>query len=159
MTGKTLILLRHGKSDWTGSEPDHERGLTRRGRRQAAEAGAWLAENAAPDLAVVSSARRAQLTWEVAAAELPTTPPVRTEGELYGASAPHLLEVVRGLPEETGAVVLVGHNPGLEDLVELLSGEVVRMTTSALAVLDVEDGWAAVAGGTARLRASGRPPA
>ena len=159
MTGHTLILLRHGKSDWSGSEPDHDRGLTGRGRRQATEAGDWLAGHPAPDLAVVSTARRAVLTWRSASAELPTAPPVRTEPRVYAAAAQHLLEVVRELPEEARTVVLVGHNPGLEDLVELLTGQVVRMPTSALAVLDLEGPWGALSPGAPVLRTSGRPPA
>ena len=158
MTGHTLILLRHGKSDWSGGEPDHERGLTRRGRRQAADAGAWLADHATPDLAVMSTARRAVLTWRTAADELPTAPTARTDERVYAASARQLLEVVRGLPEDPCTAVLVGHNPGLEDLVELLSGEVVRMPTSALVVLDLDGAWAQVAAGSATLRTSGRPP-
>ena len=98
------------------------------------------------------------LTWRTAAAELPTVPPVRTEPRVYAAAAQQLLEVVRELPEEARTVVLVGHNPGLEDLVELLTGEVVRMPTSALAVLALEGSWTALSPGTAALRASGRPP-
>lgn len=159
MTGHTLILLRHGKSDWSGGEPDHERGLTGRGRRQASEAGRWLAARLPPDLAVVSTARRTVLTWQTAAAELPTAPPARTEGRVYAASARALLEVVRALPEEARTVVLVGHNPGLEDLVGLLTDEAVRMPTSALAVLDLDGAWAQVSPGMAALRTSGRPPA
>jgi phosphohistidine phosphatase len=159
MTEHTLVLLRHGKSDWSGVEPDHDRGLTKRGRRQAAEAGAWLADHLETDLAVVSTARRAVDTWHIAAAELPTSPTTRSEGSVYAASAQGLLEVVRALPDESGTVVLVGHNPGLEDLVELLTGEIVRMSTSALAVLDLPDSWALADPGTATLRTAGRPPA
>lgn len=158
MTGHTLILLRHGKSDWSGAEPDHERGLTKRGRRQAAEAGAWLADHAPPDLAVVSTARRTVDTWRTAAAELSAAPTARTDERVYAASARPLLEVVHGLPEDARTAVLVGHNPGLEDLVELLTGEVVRMTTSAVAVLALDGAWAQVAPGSATLRISGRPP-
>ena len=156
----TLILLRHAKSDWSGGEPDHERPLAARGRRQAPEAGRWLAEHVAEiDLAVVSPAERARTTWSLAAAELTVTPPVRLDERVYGASSGSLLRVVRDLPDAVRTVVLVGHNPGLEDLASTLAGQWVSMPTSALAVLDVDGAWAETGPATVGLRTSGRPPA
>ena len=134
----TLILLRHGKSDWSGDEPDQLRPLARRGRRQAPEAGRWLADNVgAIDLAVVSPAERTRATWRLAAAQLAVPPPVREERRVYAASARALLDVVRELAGEVSTVVLVGHNPGVEDLVASLTGRPVPMPTSALAVIDL----------------------
>jgi phosphohistidine phosphatase len=160
MAERTLILLRHAKSDWSGGEPDHERPLAGRGRRQAPEAGAWLAAHLPGlDLAVVSPAARARQTWDLAAAELPSPPPVRLDERVYAASPGELLDVVRELSEDLHAVVLVGHNPGLEDLAATLSGGWVPMPTSALAVLDVDGSWPHVGPTTARLRTAGRPPA
>ena len=70
ITRRTLILLRHAKSDWSGGEPDRLQPLAPRGRRQAPEAGQWLADHAGViDLAVVSTAARAQQTWQLAAAD------------------------------------------------------------------------------------------
>lgn len=156
----TLILLRHGKSDWSGGEPDHLRPLARRGRRQVPEAGRWLADNVGGiDLAVVSPAVRTRETWRLAAAELAVPPPVREDARVYGGSVPSLLGVVRELPEEAATVVLVGHNPGLEDLVASLTGHRESIPTSALAVIDLPGSWSAAAGQTAVLRAHGRPPA
>ena len=156
----TVILLRHGKSDWSGGEPDHLRPLARRGRRQVPEAGRWLANNAGTiDLAVVSPAVRTRETWRLAAAELAVPPPTREEARVYAGSASSLLDVVRELPEELATVVLVGHNPGVEDLVASLTGRRVPMPTSALAVIDVPGPWAAVADAAGVLRAHGRPPA
>lgn len=154
---RILVVLRHAKSDWTGGEPDRERPLAARGRRQAPEAGAWLAGNLPDlDLAVVSPARRAAETWELVSAELAAPPPVRVDERVYAASAEDLHAVVGGLPDETGRVVLVGHNPGLEDLVEELAGRWERMPTAALAVLGWAGGWDAAP--TATLLAAGRPP-
>jgi phosphohistidine phosphatase len=155
-----LILLRHGKSDWSGGEPDHLRPLARRGRRQVPEAGRWLADNVGViDLAVVSPAERTRETWRLAAAELAVPPPVREDDRVYAGSARSLLGVLRELPAEMATVVMVGHNPGVEDLVASLSGRRVSMPTSALAVLDLSGPWSATANSSAELRAQGRPPA
>jgi len=159
-TWHTLILLRHAKSDWSGGEPDHERPLATRGRRQAPEAGRWLRAHVDRiDLAVVSTAQRARSTWSLVAAELAEPPPVRFDELAYGASGDSLLRVVRALPEDASTVVMVGHNPGLEDLVSGLVGSWVPMPTSALAVLATSGPWAEAGPSSVGLRTSGRPPA
>lgn len=154
----TLILLRHGKSDWSGSESDHSRPLAPRGRRQAPEAGRWLAGNVGDiDLAVVSTAERARETWRLAASELPAPPPVREEPRVYAAAGSSLLRLVRELPDDLETVVLVGHNPGLEDLLVDLTGQWTPMPTSAIAVVDLPGSWPGPVA-PATLRAAGRPP-
>jgi phosphohistidine phosphatase len=159
MPEHTLILLRHGKSDWSGGEEDRHRPLAKRGRRQVPETGRWLDENAGPiDLAVVSPAERARSTWELASAELAVPPPTQVDERVYAASGAGLLDVVRELPDDLGTVVLVGHNPGLEDLASTLAGRWVHLPTSALAVLAISGSWSATADSTAELTASGRPP-
>ena len=156
----TLILLRHGKSDWSGGEPDHLRPLAKRGRRQVPEAGRWLAENIGViDLAIVSPAERTRETWRLAAAELTVRPTVREDDRVYAGTAGALLDVLRELPEEVATVVLVGHNPGVEDLVASLTGRWVSMPTSALAVIDLPGPWSTAGETPADLRAEGRPPA
>src|SRR5215218_2560784 len=130
MIERTLILLRHAKSDWSGEESDIARPLAGRGRRQAPDAGRWLAGNVAGiDVAVVSPARRAACTWELVAAEL-AAPRVEVDERVYAASGPELLTVVRGLGDDLETVVVVGHNPGLEELTLLLTGERAPMPTS-----------------------------
>ena len=159
MVHHTLILLRHAKSDWSGGEPDVRRPLAKRGRRQAPEAGTWLAEHVgAIDLAVVSPAVRAASTWELVSAELPEVPESRVDDGVYGASADELLHVVHALPDELRTVVLVGHNPGLEDLTELLTGRWAHLVTSALAVVTISGSWADAGDGRAELGPCGRPP-
>ena len=156
----TVILLRHGKSDWSGGEPDHLRPLAGRGRRQVPEAGCWLADNVGIiDLAVVSPAARTRETWRLAAAELAVPAPVREDDRVYAGSAGSLLGVVRELPGEVSTVVLVGHNPGVEDLVASLTGRRVPMPTSALAVIDLPGPWVSAGNAAAEIRAQGRPPA
>jgi phosphohistidine phosphatase len=156
---RTLILLRHAKSDWAGTAPDFDRPLAERGLRQAPEVGQWLAKNIpAIDLAVVSPANRARTTWQLACEALDPAPPTEFEVGVYAASADDLLEIVRGLPDDALTVVMVGHNPGMQDLVALLTDEFVPMTTSALAVIGLDGGWSTAGESPATLQASGRPP-
>jgi phosphohistidine phosphatase len=159
-TDRILLLLRHAKSDWSGGQADIDRTLTSRGQGQAADVGRWLADEfPAIDLAVVSPATRARATWALVSAEFSDGPAARVEERAYAASVADLLDVVRNLPEDLRTVILVAHNPGLEELVEVLSGESVTMPTSGLAVLALPGDWADTAPDTAALRASGRPPA
>lgn len=154
---RTLILLRHAKSDWAGDEADIDRPLNGRGRDQAPLAGRWLASSVAGiDLAVVSPANRAVTTWALVSAELGARPATRIDERAYAASAGQLLGVVRELPDDAVTVVLVCHNPGIESLIALLTGESVRMSTSALAVIAFEGDWSAAGLAPAVLRASGR---
>ena len=141
---KQLTLLRHGKSDWeTTAEHDFDRPLKERGRKDAPLMGRMLVRaEAAPDLIITSTALRALQTAELLAEALDYQGEVRQEGSLYAASAQELLAVVRHLPDEATHVLLVGHNPGLEDLVarligadafEMVTG--VRLPTAAAAHL------------------------
>ena len=159
MPERTLILLRHGKSDWSRGEADLLRPLARRGRRQAREAGRWLAARIERvDLAVVSPAERARSTWTLASAELVAAPPPRFDEDVYAASGSELLGLVREFSDDMNTAVLVGHNPGLEDLVATLTGRRVPMPTSGLAVMAVRGSWSTVGHSSTKLRASGRPP-
>jgi len=156
---RTLVVLRHGKSDWSGGEPDLDRPLADRGRRQVPRAGRWLAARLPGiDLVVVSPAARARATWELVAAELDESPEVIVDDRLYAASGDSLVRLVRSWPDELHRVVLVGHNPGLEDLVETFAQRWVPMPTSALAVLEIDGPWSSAGPETAELRESGRPP-
>ncbi|MGW0966040.1 SixA phosphatase family protein [Streptomyces sp. NPDC002516] len=142
---RRLVVLRHAKSAWPDEVPDHERPLATRGRRDAPAAGRALADaDLLPDLALCSTAARARETWELAAREWGTPPPVRLDGRLYGADVPELLEAVREVPEHVRTLLLVGHNPGLEELVLELAGDGfddalgrvrTKFPTSAVAVL------------------------
>ena len=159
MAARTLVLLRHAKSDWSHGLPDRERPLAPRGRRQAPEAGRWIRDHLDPvDLAVVSPAARAQHTWQLVAAELGDVT-TRVDDRAYAASGDELLAVVRELPDRARTVALVGHNPGLQDLLELLTGEWFALPTSAVAVLELSGAWSDAGDQRATLTASGRPPA
>jgi phosphohistidine phosphatase len=159
LRSRTLIVLRHAKSDWSGDDDDRSRPLAPRGRRQAQEAGRWLdAHVASLDLAVVSPATRALNTWDLATAELSRVPETSIEDRVYAASAMELLGVVQELPDDLDTVVVIGHNPGIEDLVALLTGKLVAMPTSALAVISLSGPWSATSPSSGALTASGRPP-
>jgi phosphohistidine phosphatase len=156
-TSRTLILLRHAKSDWSSSVRDIERPLAERGRSQAPLAGKWLASHAGRiDLAVVSPAQRARETWELLSPQLTQEPEVRIDDRVYAASADRLLEAVHEAPDDARAVILVGHNPGMEHLASLLAGEEVTMRTSGIATFRVEGSWAELDEDSTTLRAAGR---
>lgn len=161
---RRLVVLRHAKSARPEGVEDHRRPLAPRGTRDAPAAGRALAEaDCLPDLALCSPAVRARRTWQLASAEWGTPPPVRYDPRLYAADVPDLLEVVREVPPEVETLLLVGHNPGLEDLVLDLAGDGLddtldrvrtKFPTSAIAVLAWRGtGWPALGPGAALLTA------
>ena len=131
---KTLYLLRHAKSSWKDETlVDVERPLNGRGRRASQTVGAFLKrEKITPDLVLSSSAIRARQTTDIVieAAKLRTD--LRFDERIYEASAQRLLEVVRQLEKSKKTVLLVGHNPGLEDFLKMLTGAVELMPTGTL---------------------------
>ncbi|MBV9092802.1 MAG: histidine phosphatase family protein [Streptosporangiaceae bacterium] len=150
------MLLRHAKSDWPEGVPDHDRPLAKRGRRDAPAIGRWLRDRGyLPDAVVCSTALRARQTWELVAAELGSTtrPSVTFEPLAYAASASSLLRLARELPGRHHAALLVGHNPGLEELAAALGAGAggIRLPTAGLAVIKFSGGWAALAPGQAQL--------
>jgi len=157
---RRLVLLRHAKSDWSTGDPDERRPLAARGRRVAPAAGRWLRKHGSPiDLVVCSTATRARQTWELASGELDRPPPVRHDERVYGANAAELLRLVRELPDGLHSVAIVGHNPGMEDLVCLVTSENHTMKTSSIAVLTWHGTWAEIGPSTARLVEEATPRA
>ncbi len=144
---KTLLIQRHAKSDWSdASLADHERPLNKRGKRQAPAMGELLRrEDLLPDLILCSSARRARKTAEAIAEASGYTGEIRLSRDLYAAPPEAYLEALHDLPDEFACVMVVGHNPGLEELLDVLTGESARLPTAALAqvTLDVEH-WSQV---------------
>ena len=158
MSGQRLYLLRHAKSSW--DDPglaDHDRPLAPRGRKAAKAIGRHLRERGIePALVLCSSATRARETLErirLAGGE------AHIERELYGAGADALLARLRELPADVPSVLLIGHNPGMEELALLLAreGPAVReleakFPTAALATLALRGtGWSTLDRGTAEL--------
>ena len=138
----TLYLLRHAKSSW--ADPmlrDHDRPLAPRGRRDAKRIAEHLARlGIEPELVLCSSAERARETFELVRPALGATPTVRLEAKLYAASSDELLDSIRALPEAVAEVMLIGHNPGLQDLALVLAStgaDLERLETGALATLSL----------------------
>lgn len=160
---KYLFVLRHMKSGWP--EPhvdDRDRELAPRGVRDAALLAAHIAEAPIrPDLVLCSPARRTRSTLDAIHPGLGDAE-VQIVESLYGASADEALSLIRGLPADLGSVMLIGHNPGLEDLVELLAAEGddeamtqlhTKFPAGALATLDLGiTDWATVDRKQAYLR-------
>lgn len=141
---KTLLLLRHAKSSW--GEPgssDHDRPLTERGKLDAPRMGLLLQQRGlTPDLIVSSTAKRARKTAQKVARSCGYCGTVAETETFYLAPADQYLAYLRQLPESHQIVLVVGHNPGLEDVLEALTGQVERLTTAALAQVALEiSGW------------------
>ena len=160
-TTRRLMLLRHAKSDWPGTDiPDRDRPLAKRGRRDAPRVGRWLHDHGyVPDAVVCSPARRAQQTWELLAPELGGSPSVTFEPRAYDADALILLDLARELRAPYRGALLIGHNPAISELAGALAeprtadGESreIKFPTAAVAVLEFTGGWSDLSPGQAHM--------
>lgn len=147
----TLVLVRHAKSAYPAGVPDHDRPLNDRGEREAPVVGELLADRTpAVDLALVSTGLRAQQTWSAVVRRV-TAGQREDRADLYLATSEDLVSLVNGLPASAKSVVLVGHNPGLEELATVLSGVPVTLKTSTFAILHSDAPWDSWRSGTATL--------
>lgn len=153
---KTLLILRHAKTQPDAPYGDHARQLTERGLQDAESMAAYIKASFGPPDAIVSSdARRAMQTAEIVADGIGFTSDLTVEPRIYAAGLNALLDAVRALPDDAARVILVGHNPGFEELAQALaSGDAdVRLPTSAFARLEFDaPSWATVRPGTGTLR-------
>ncbi|MEU2715837.1 histidine phosphatase family protein [Streptomyces sp. NPDC007205] len=158
---RRIILLRHAKADWP-QVSDHERPLAERGRKDAAVAGRKLADTGITfDLAVCSTATRTRETWKLAVHELAHRPKTVYEERLYEASPGELIAVLNETPEDVRNVILIGHNPGVHGLADILSGAAEgdareRMNrrgfpAAGFAVLSFDGSWKTLEPGVATL--------
>jgi phosphohistidine phosphatase len=166
---KQLLLLRHAKSSWDDPAlADFDRPLAPRGLKAAPRMGRELAKRDwLPNLALVSPALRTRETWRLVSAELPARVPVEFAEGLFEATAGDILAEVQQAMASAGCVLVLGHNPGLEDLARRLAGPrsdaaalrklEEKFPTGALARFVVDDDWADLAFGTARLTHCIRP--
>ena len=159
---KRLMLLRHAKSNWPAGVVDRDRPLATRGREAAPVMGRYLAEELLlPDLVLISPAKRTVETWELVAPMLPERPGTRFEPRIYESKTERLLHVVQETEPDVRTLLMIGHNPGFEELASLLTGHGDRYAaariaqkypTCGLAVLDfaIED-WRDLAARGGRL--------
>jgi phosphohistidine phosphatase len=161
-----LMLLRHGKSDWATSAGDIDRPLKERGKRDAKRLGSWLhAHGLVPDFVVTSTAKRAWGTARRAADNMGLDRDAIVQDErIYAASVPALMTILRDCPDSAKRVMLVGHNPGMEELVRHLAGDEIEvpadgklMPTATLARLTIPGSWGDLRAGCASLDSIIRP--
>jgi phosphohistidine phosphatase len=136
---KTLLLLRHAKSSWKQPEMnDHDRPLNKRGKQEAPKVGKYLKDNdLVPDLILSSTARRAYDTAKAVAEECGFEGQIDLYKDLYLSDTTCYLDILHCLPDEPKRVLVVGHNPDLEELLTLLTNVTEHMTTAALAQVDL----------------------
>jgi len=168
---RRLVVLRHAKSAYPPGVADHDRPLAPRGVVDAKAAGVWIRENIGlPDHVLVSTARRARGTWTLAAGEvgyigaagydMESPGPLTIDPRIYEAGPDTLVTVASELPERVQTAVLVGHMPGVEELVDTVSRTrepaaarllAVKYPTSGVAVLDISVPWSLLGPGTGHL--------
>lgn len=163
---RELLILRHGKSDWATAYDDYHRPLKKRGKRDAVQMGMWLAERRLiPDYVVCSPAERALDTAlrVCRAMRLPDNG-VHCDRRIYQGSSSDLLKTLADIPRTFKRVLVVGHNPGLEQLVRYLAAPPLPapedgklLPTATLAHLDIPNDWQMLAPGSAKLREIQRP--
>lgn len=131
-----LVVMRHAKSDWNaGAQTDHQRPLNERGQREAPEVGRKLAARGfTPDFVLSSDSVRTTETFEGMRPSFPNAP-VRFVPELYHAGLAQVRALANSVPETARTVLVLGHNPGWQDMVAELTGEEVEMKTCYAAVL------------------------
>jgi len=157
---KTLLLMRHAKSSWdTPQQKDFDRPLNERGRRVAPLMGRYLRrQKIHPDLVLCSPAERAKETAGLFTAAAQLSGELRLDERIYDASVYTLLQVVSQVEDDASSVLMIGHNPGLEELILRLTGQIRRMPTAALASIQLDiERWADVREMSGRLDWIQRP--
>jgi phosphohistidine phosphatase len=165
---KRVLLLRHAKSSWDDTAlPDFDRPLADRGRDAAPRIGKYMKkEGLVPDAVLASGAKRALETWDLVRPQL-GDPQFRVEDNLYMAMPDLIFAWMRILRDDVGSVLLIGHNPGFEELAVRLAGDgrkkaLARLRrkypTGTLAVLRFDvDSWSGIDWGKAYLERFVRP--
>jgi len=164
---RTLTLVRHAKAEHVQGKPDHDRALAARGRRDAVAVGEWLSDPShavVHDLVLCSTSERTRQTLDGICAGGASVRETRFDERIYDASAAHLLDLLRDVPDTVKAIMVIGHAPGIPVLATALahnndlgSSEVMDrisngFPTSALAVLGFEGSWSQLGPETASLR-------
>lgn len=163
---RELLILRHGKSDWSQPAQDIDRPLKKRGRQNSQQIGLWLAENdLLPEAVVISPAARTKETASLLCREIRfLQEKIKVEPSLYTSDLEDVFAVIRNLDGGVMRALLIGHNFVLEDLVINLTGGNVDlpangklMPTAALAIFEISSSWSAVTQKCAKLMTIIRP--
>ena len=163
---RELLILRHGKSDWSEDVDDFHRPLKDRGKRGAQRIGVWLQrQELVPDYIIASPAVRAlETARKISKAMNMDGRQIKQEPAIYAASLPDLLKVLGGCPNKARRVMIVGHNPGLETLLIHLSKDNIPLPkdgnllpTATLARLKLPDDWRELKAGCGELKSITRP--
>jgi phosphohistidine phosphatase len=164
-----LLIMRHAKSDWdTGAKSDFDRPLSKRGKRDAPRMGQWLLENKLiPDWILSSPALRAKETaLHVCKALGIKTDAIHWQPAIYEAELKSLLGVLAQCPKDKQLTLLIGHNPGLENLLDYLTEGTTafpankkRIPTAAIAYLALPSDWDTFDRGRGKLKAITYPKA
>jgi phosphohistidine phosphatase len=163
---RELLILRHGKSDWSAGTDDFQRPLKGRGKRAAQRMGSWLQQQQMiPDHIISSPAARALMTArKLCKAMDQDSRNIHIDERLYEATDRNLRDVLATCPASARRVLLVGHNPGLEHLLLTLSGKADTtgadgklLPAATLARLAMPDDWHELLPGCARLESITRP--
>jgi phosphohistidine phosphatase len=146
---RRLILFRHSEAVHPSKYRDHERPLTDAGRKDAARAGAHLAElNLPVDLVLLSDSQRTRETWDIAGPQLASTPDSRLERSLYEAERSGLMDLARAQPDSVKCLILVGHNPSIGEFATHFAGRGEReplkrlgkgFPPGGIAIFEIED--------------------
>jgi phosphohistidine phosphatase len=136
---KTLLIMRHAKSSWKDTKlKDRERPLNKRGKKNAKQMGDLLKEKElCPQLILGSPALRARQTAEAVAANCGYTGEISFKDGLYMAEAEDVIKILRKLEDNLERVIVIGHNPGLESLLPLLSHQILSLPTGSIAYLSL----------------------
>ncbi len=164
---RELLIMRHAKSDWSsGAATDFDRPLNMRGSRDAPKMGGWLkAQGLVPDYIIASPAQRAKETVLAVCAELEVDEEaIHWESRIYEAALNTLLQLLEQIPDSASCILMVGHNPGLEAVVHVLSGSSVPLsatgkgfTTANIAWLKIPESGSALDMGCGQLEQLVRP--
>lgn len=136
---KTLLLLRHAKSSWKQPElHDHDRPLNKRGKSEAPKVGKYLKDHSlVPDLILSSTARRAHDTARMVADESGYSGEIDLYQDLYLSDTACYLDILHCQPDDANRVLVVGHNPDMEELLTFLTDVEEHMATATLAHIDL----------------------
>ncbi len=137
---KTLLLLRHAKSSWKDTDArDFDRPLNQRGLKAAPAVGNLMRKRKLePKLVLSSPAERARQTIQSVLESARLKTELRYDERIYEATGARLLEIVAQIDDDANIAMLVGHNPGLEELLATLTGEARTLPTAALACIELE---------------------